>query len=76
MVRVESAHEVYGGTMQRIDRIVRAEAKKDQLVVDTVSLTWEERQKSRQKLWMAHGQEIAAGLRDLMIVPRLHNFSH
>src|SRR5215510_12422641 len=48
--------------MQRIDHIVRAEAKKDQPVVDTVSMTWEERQKSRQKLRTAHGQEIALAL--------------
>jgi urease accessory protein len=48
--------------MQRIDYIVRAEAKKEHPVVDTVSLTWEEWQKSRQKLQTAHGQEIALAL--------------
>lgn len=48
--------------MQRIDHIVRAEAKKDQSVIDTIALTWEERQKSRQKLRTAPGQEIALAL--------------
>lgn len=48
--------------MQIIDRIVKAEAKDNLSVVDTVSLTWEERQKSRQKLRTAHGQEIALAL--------------
>ena len=31
-------------------------------MIDTVSLTWEERQKSRQKLRTARGQEIALAL--------------
>jgi len=48
--------------MQRIDHIVRSEAKNNHPVVDTVSLTWEERQKSRQKLRTAHGQEFALAL--------------
>ena len=29
--------------MQRIDHIIKAEAKQDRLVIDTVALTWEER---------------------------------
>lgn len=49
--------------MQIIDRIVKAEAKDNLPVVDRVSLTWEERQKSRQKLRTAHGQEVALAFR-------------
>ncbi len=48
--------------MQVIDHIVKAEAKANLSVIDTVSLTWEERQKSRQKLHTAQGQEIALAL--------------
>jgi urease accessory protein len=51
-----------GVTMQVIDRIVKAGAKADLPVIDTVSLTWEERQKSRQKLRTAQGQEFALAL--------------
>ena len=45
--------------MQRIDHIIKAEAKQDRLVIDTVALTWEERQKSRQRLRTTKGQELA-----------------
>jgi urease accessory protein len=48
--------------MQVIDRVVKAGAKADLPVIDTVSLTWEERQKSRQKLRTAQGREIALAL--------------
>lgn len=48
--------------MQVIDHVVSAAAKKDIPVIDAVSLTWEERQKSRQKLHTAQGQEIALAL--------------
>jgi urease accessory protein len=48
--------------MQLIDHVVKVEAKGNLPVIDTVSLTWEERQKSRQKLHTAHGQEIALAL--------------
>jgi urease accessory protein len=48
--------------MQVIDRVVKAGAVVNLPVIDTVSLTWDERQKSRQKLRTAHGQEIALAL--------------
>jgi len=48
--------------MQRIDHIIKAEAKQDRLVIDTVALTWEERQKSRQRLRTTKGQELALAL--------------
>jgi urease accessory protein len=48
--------------MQVVDRVVRAEATGDLPVIDSVSLTWEERQKSRQKIRTAHGQEVALAL--------------
>jgi urease accessory protein len=48
--------------MQLIDHVVKAEAQENLPVIDTVSLTWEERQKSRQKLRTAQGQEIALAL--------------
>jgi urease accessory protein len=48
--------------MQLIDHVVKAGAQENLPVIDTVSLTWEERQKSRQKLQTAQGQEIALTL--------------
>jgi urease accessory protein len=48
--------------MQIIDHVVNAGAKEDLPVIDTVSLTWDERQKSRQKLQTTQGQEIALAL--------------
>jgi urease accessory protein UreE len=44
--------------MQRIDHIIKAEAKQDRLVIDTVALTWEE----RQRLQTTQGQELALAL--------------
>jgi urease accessory protein len=48
--------------MQVIDHVVKAGAKVNLPVIDTVSLTWDARQKSRQKLQTAQGQEIALAL--------------
>jgi urease accessory protein len=48
--------------MQLIDHVVKAGAQENLPVIDTVSLTWEGRQKSRQKLQTAQGQEIALAL--------------
>jgi urease accessory protein len=48
--------------MQIIDHVVKAAAREDRPVVDRVSLTWDERQKSRQKLRTAGGKEIALAL--------------
>jgi urease accessory protein len=44
------------------DHVVKAGAKENLPVIDTVSLTWEERQKSRQQLRTAQGREIALAL--------------
>jgi urease accessory protein len=48
--------------MQVIDHVVKSGAKANLPIIDTVSLTWEERQKSRQKLQTAQGHEIALAL--------------
>jgi urease accessory protein len=48
--------------MQIIDHVVRAATPDNRPIVDRVSLTWDERQKSRQKLRTAEGQEIALAL--------------
>ena len=45
-----------------VDRIVRPAGKGDHPIVDTAALTWEARQKSRQKLLTAQGKEIALAL--------------
>ena len=45
-----------------VDRIVRPEGKGDHPIVDTAALTWEARQKSRQKLLTTGGKEIALAL--------------
>ena len=49
-------------TMHIIDQIARPQAKGSRPIVDTVALTWEQRQKSRQKVLTAQGQEIALAL--------------
>jgi urease accessory protein len=48
--------------MQIIDHVVKAAAPDNRPIVDRVSLTWDERQKSRQKLQTAAGREIALAL--------------
>ena len=48
--------------MQIIDHVVKAVAQEHRPIVDCISLTWEERQKSRQKLQTAKGNEIALAL--------------
>jgi urease accessory protein len=48
--------------MRIIDRVVKAAALTNRPIVDRVSLTWDERQKSRQKLRTAEGKEIALAL--------------
>jgi urease accessory protein len=53
---------IKGVTMQVIDHVVKAGAKANLPIIDTVSLTWEERQKSRQKLQTGQGHEIALAL--------------
>jgi urease accessory protein len=51
-----------GEMMQVVDHVVKAGAPESLAVIDSVALTWDERQKSRQKLRTAHGQEIALAL--------------
>jgi urease accessory protein len=51
-----------GGTLQIIDHVVKAIARGSRPIVDRVSLTWDERQKSRQKLQTAEGREVALAL--------------
>jgi urease accessory protein len=48
--------------MQIIERVVKAVSPGTRPIVDRVSLTWDERQKSRQKLQTAAGREIALAL--------------
>ena len=48
--------------MQIIERVVKAVSPGTRPIVDRVSLTWDERQKSRQKLRTAAGREIALAL--------------
>jgi urease accessory protein len=48
--------------MQIIDRVVKAVSPGTHPIVDRVCLTWDERQKSRQKLQTAAGREIALAL--------------
>jgi urease accessory protein len=45
-----------------IDHVVKAVSPGNRPIVDRVSLTWDERQKSRQKLRTAAGREIALAL--------------
>jgi urease accessory protein len=48
--------------MQIIDHIVSPKAKGASPIIDRIALTWEQRQKSRQKLLTAQGQEVALAL--------------
>ncbi|HXH12786.1 MAG TPA: urease accessory protein UreE [Alphaproteobacteria bacterium] len=48
--------------MQIVEQVVRPTAKEHRPVVDRVVLTWEQRQKSRQRLMTAQGREIALAL--------------
>jgi urease accessory protein len=48
--------------MRIIDHIVSPKAKGASPIIDTIALTWEQRQKSRQKLLTAQGQEVALAL--------------
>jgi urease accessory protein len=50
------------GIMQTIDHIVSPKAQGASPIIDRIALTWEQRQKSRQKLQTAQGQEIALAL--------------
>ena len=48
--------------MHIIDRIAKPIAQGDHPIVDRVVLTWEQRQRSRQKLLTAQGREVALAL--------------
>jgi urease accessory protein len=48
--------------MQIIDHVVKAAPPGNPPIVDRVSLTWDARQKSRQKLQTAAGKEVALAL--------------
>jgi urease accessory protein len=48
--------------MQIIDHVVKAASPGDRPIVDCVFLTWDVRQKSRQKLQTATGKEVALAL--------------
>lgn len=48
--------------MDVIEQIARPEAQAARPIIDSVALSWEQRQKSRQKLRTAHGREIALAL--------------
>src|SRR5215211_5146358 len=48
--------------MQIIDHVVKAASPGDRPIVDCVFLTWDARQKSRQKLQTATGKEVALAL--------------
>ena len=48
--------------MHIIDRIAKATAQGAHAIIDRVVLTWEQRQRSRQKLLTAQGREIALAL--------------
>jgi urease accessory protein len=48
--------------MRIIDHIVSPKAKGASPIIDRIALTWEQRQKSRQKLLTAQGQEVALAL--------------
>lgn len=48
--------------MQIIDHVIQAGTPGDRPIVDRIALTWEERQKSRQKLRTARGREVALAL--------------
>jgi urease accessory protein len=48
--------------MRIIDHIVSPKVKEASPIIDRLALTWEQRQKSRQKLLTAQGKEIALAL--------------
>jgi urease accessory protein len=48
--------------MDIIDRIVKSAAREGGAIVDRVALTWEQRQRSRQRLLTVQGCEIALAL--------------
>jgi urease accessory protein len=48
--------------MHVIDRIAKSTAEEVRAIIDRVALTWEQRQKSRQKLLTLQGCEIALAL--------------
>jgi urease accessory protein len=48
--------------MQIIDQITRPTAPPAGVIIDRVALTWEQRQKSRQKLLTVQGRDIALAL--------------
>jgi urease accessory protein len=48
--------------MQIVNHIVSPKAKGASPIIDRIALTWEQRQKSRQKLLTAQGQEVALAL--------------
>jgi urease accessory protein len=48
--------------MQIIDHIVSPNAQGGSPIINRIALTWEQRQKSRQKLLTAQGQEVALAL--------------
>jgi len=48
--------------MHIIDRIARPTAQETRVIIDRVALTWEQRQKSRQKLVTMQGCDIALAL--------------
>ncbi len=48
--------------MHIIDQIVRPEARGTRPIVDAVALTWEQRQKSRQRIRTGQGCELALAL--------------
>ena len=62
---MRTASVVHAGSryaMDVIERIARPEAWATQAVVDRVPLTWEQRQKSRQKVRTVGGRDIALAL--------------
>jgi urease accessory protein len=48
--------------MRIIDRIVSPKVQEASPIIDRLALTWEQRQKSRQKLLTAQGKEVALAL--------------
>ncbi len=48
--------------MHIVEQVVRPSAEECRRIIDRVSLAWEQRQKSRQRLMTAQGREIALAL--------------
>jgi urease accessory protein len=48
--------------MHIIDRLVKPSAQEARVIIDRVALTWEQRQRSRQRLLTLQGYEIALAL--------------